>query len=125
MDNQFHLSIGVKSLTETLDFYCQVLNAKVTYRGDYANISLYGHQITLKEAPEIEVALPHLHFGINLPLDEFHQLAAYIENNHKHWMVSDIHQLDAGSAMARHKFYLRCPSGYLIELKGYADLALV
>ena len=23
MDNQFHLSIGVKSLTETLDFYCQ------------------------------------------------------------------------------------------------------
>ena len=74
LTEKFHLSIGVKSLTEAVEFYRDVLGAELTFEGDYTNLDLCGTQITLKENPKINVDLPDFHFGVNLPLDEFEKL---------------------------------------------------
>ena len=34
---KFHLSIGVKSLKESKEFYCDVVGADIIYEGDYIN----------------------------------------------------------------------------------------
>ena len=76
MTKQFHLSIGVRSLKDTADFYRDVLGAEITHEGEYTNLDLYGTQITLKDNPSITVDLPDLHFGVNLPLAEFSALGS-------------------------------------------------
>ena len=114
--------MGVKSLTEAVEFYLDVLGAELTFEGDYTNLDLYGTQITLKENSKINVDLPDFHFGINLPLDEFEKLEKKITNNHSNWIHTPTHTVDKGASMERQKLYLTCPSGYLIEIKGYRAL---
>ena len=57
LTEKFHLSIGVKSLTEAVEFYLDVLGAELIFEGDYTNLDLYGTQITLKENSKINVVL--------------------------------------------------------------------
>ncbi len=123
LTEKFHLSIGVKSLKESKEFYRDVIGADITYEGDYINIDFYGTQITLKDNPEINVDLPDLHFGVNLPLDKFKKLENNISMNHSKWIHTPIHIVDKGTEMERQKMYLNCPSGYLIEIKGYKKLS--
>ena len=122
LTEKFHLSIGVKSLTEAVEFYLDVLGAELTFEGDYTNLDLYGTQITLKENSRINVDLPDFHFGINLPLDKFEKLEKKITNNHSNWIHTPTHTVDKGANMERQKLYLTCPSGYLIEIKGLRAL---
>ncbi len=122
MTEKFHLSIGVKSLKETKEFYRDVMGADITYEGDYINIDFYGTQITLKGNAEINVELADFHFGVNLPLDKFKKLENNISKTHSRWIHTPLHIVDAGTEMERQKMYLTCPNGYLIELKGYKNL---
>lgn len=121
LTEKFHLSIGVKSLKESKEFYRDVVGADITYEGDYINIDFYGTQITLKCNSEINVDLPDFHFGVNLPLDKFKKLENNISMNHSKWIHTPIHIVDKGTEMERQKMYLNCPSGYLIEIKGYKN----
>jgi extradiol dioxygenase family protein len=41
--------------------------------------------------------------------------------NHSKWIHTPIHIVDKGTEMERQKMYLNCPSGYLIEIKGYKN----
>ena len=70
----FHVSIGVRSLEKSKQFYRYAVRAEITYEGDYLNLGLYWTQITIKENSKIIVDLPDFHFGIYLPLDEFEKL---------------------------------------------------
>lgn len=119
LDGQFHLSIGVKDLDASKEFYRDVLGAEITHEGEYINLDLYGTQITLKNNPNINVDLPDLHFGVNLSLATFTDLAKKISQEHAQWVHAPLHIVDEGTEMERQKIYLKCPSGYLIELKGY------
>ena len=121
LTEKFHLSIGVKSLKESKEFYRDVVGADITYEGDYINIDFYGTQITLKDNSEINVDLPDFYFGVNLPLDKFKKLENNISMNHSKWIHTPIHIVDKGTEMERQKMYLNCPSGYLIEIKGYKN----
>ncbi|MEA2465857.1 MAG: uncharacterized protein QOJ98_3604 [Acidobacteriota bacterium] len=115
----FHLSLGVHSLDESVDFYMRVLNATVTHRdaSGYVNLELFGAQITLQRAAE--TAIPaDFHFGFNLPMDEFERLADHILASGSEVAMGP-KVVDAGTPLERKKMYVRCPSGYLIELKGY------
>ena len=122
--NPFHLSLGVKSTGESAHFFEQVLGAKVTHRDvtGYININFYGHQITLKENLTINPDELDLHFGINLPLEEFRSLVQAISDQHSESILAPLSVVDAGTEMERQKLILKCPSGYLIELKGYQCL---
>ena len=121
MNPEFHLSIGVRSVETSVDFFVGVMGGAVLHRdpSGYVNLDLYGSQITLKQNESVSPDLPDLHFGINLGLTEFDALAMKIlESGYDH-IVMKPKVVDAGTSMERKKMYLKCPTGYLIELKGY------
>jgi extradiol dioxygenase family protein len=117
----FHLSLGVKSIEPTVAFFVEVLGAKVEHRdpSGYVNIDLYGSQITLKHSPGISPELPDFHFGINLSLVEFDRLAEGILARGRKFVTMEPEVWDAGTPLERKKMYLKDPTGYVIELKGY------
>ena len=119
MNASFHLSIEVRSLDGSTEFFVRVLNGSVQHRDPrgYINLDLFGAQITLHEARD---AVPprHFHFGFNLDLADFDALATHILEHDAAAVVSPPTVVDEGTAMERKKMSVRCPTGYLIELKG-------
>lgn len=118
MEPQFHLSIGVKSIEPSVDFFVRVMSAKVEHRG-YVNIDLFGTQITLKENLNVDPNLPDLHFGINLNLVEFERLSKNIWEREPKSIFMAPKVVDENTPMERKKMYVKCPTGYLLEIKGY------
>jgi extradiol dioxygenase family protein len=121
---EFHLSIGVKSVESSVDFFVGLLRGKVLHRdpSGYVNIDFYGSQITLKPNDSIVPDLPDLHFGVNLQLEEFDSLSKHILESGYNSVVMKPKIVDAETSMVRKKMYLRCPTGYLIEIKGYNQI---
>lgn len=105
------MSLPVHSVEASVDFYTHILGATITHRdaSGYVNLDFHGTQLTLH--PGTPVELPRdFHFGVNLGVEEFDRLAARIG--------AEVKVADAGTAMERKKVYVRCPSGYVIEIKG-------
>ena len=121
MTPRFHLSIGVRSIDESVDFFTRVLRGSVAHRdpSGYVNVDLYGCELTLKPNKTINPQLDDLHFGVNLDVAEFEELARHVASVAPQSIVMPPKVVDAGTAIERRKMYLRCPTGYLIELKGY------
>lgn len=117
----FHLSLGVKSIEDSVSFFTKLLRAKVLHRdpSGYVNIDLFGSQITLKNNSEINPELPDFHFGVNLSLQEFNELSVHILTNGREFVHMEPEVWEAGTQMERKKMYLKCPTGYFVELKGY------
>lgn len=121
MKTSFHLSLGVRSIEESVDFFVGVMKASVLHRdpSGYVNIDLCGSQITLKHNSDITPNLEDFHFGVNLALEEFDRLSKNILDSKYDGIVMEPKVVDANTPMERKKMYLKCPTGYLIELKGY------
>lgn len=82
------------------------------------NIDFFGSQITLKPNAEVDPEMPDFHFGVNLGLAEFDQLAAKLLERGRKYLLTEPELKDAGTPLERKKMYLKCPTGYLVELKG-------
>jgi extradiol dioxygenase family protein len=108
----------------SVDFFVGILRGKVLHRdpSGYVNIDFYGSQITLKPNKSIVPELPDLHFGVNLNLEEFDSLSKYILESGYDSIIMKPKIVDAETSMERKKMYLRCPTGYLIEIKGYNQI---
>lgn len=121
MASIFHLSIGVQSIEESVDFFTKMFHAKILHRdfSGYVNIDFYGNQITLKQNTSIVPDLADFHFGINLCLEEFNKLVSNIMQNGRRFVSTEPEIWDLNTPMERKKIYLKCPTGYLIEIKGY------
>lgn len=122
MTPAFHLSLGVQSLDASVEFYVRVLNAVVAHRdpSGYVNLELFGAQITLQQTAE--TATPaDFHFGFNLAMHDFERLAEQILASGYQDVAMKPTVVDAGTPLERKKMYVRCPSGYLIELKGHGS----
>jgi extradiol dioxygenase family protein len=118
----FHLSIGVHSLEESAKFFTDVLGGSVTHEdaSGYINVEVFGSQITLKKNSDARPdQLADLHFGFNLSWGEFEQLSKRIVDSEYQGVVMKPKVADGGTSMERIKMYLKCPTGYLVELKGY------
>lgn len=120
MNMPFHLSLPVHSLEESVGFFERALEAVVSHRdaSGYVNLDVPGCRLTLHENPGAVVDMPGLHFGINLGLDAFLVRAALLQSLLPHAIVAPVQVRDAGTPQERRKLLLRCPSGYLIEIKG-------
>ena len=118
---QFHISIGVNSIEQSVDFYSGLLNGRVAHRdpSGYVNIELYGCELTLKPTDSSLPELPDFHFGVNLSMAQFNELAESVMKSGYERIVMQPKVVDSGTPIERKKMYLRCPTGYLIELKGY------
>ena len=122
MGTPFHLSLGVNSLEDSVNFFVDILEAKIEHRdpSGYVNIDFFGNQITLKQNSSIKPNLPDFHFGVNLSLSEFQRLSEKVLENGMRFVTVKPETWDAGTPMERTKMYLKCPTGYLVEIKGYA-----
>lgn len=122
MKQPFHLSLPVSSLEECVAFYVNALRGEVTHRdpSGYVNIDVPGCRLTLHDVRDMQPPGDLLHFGINLDLAAFDALAERVRADVPSSIVKEPHVVDAGTPLERRKMYLRCPSGYLLEIKGSA-----
>lgn len=106
MTSAFHLSIGVHSIEESVSFFTKILNAKILHRdhSGYVNIDFYGNQITLKQNTSIVPDIADFHFGINLSLKEFDELASNIMQNGRRFVSTEPEIWDLNTPMERKKY---------------------
>lgn len=122
----FHLSFPVRSLAAARDFYCERLGAAVGCdNGEWADILLFGHQLTLHERPS-EVLAPESrgvrHFGAILPWEQWQALARTLSGQGCAFrMQPTIAHAGAGKEQA--KMLLCDPSDNLIEIKAYRNVS--
>ena len=118
----FHLSIPVRDLEEAIAFYA-LLGARAGRReATWADIGLFGSQITLHCRPdEVTSPMPRSrHFGATLDWSDWKELVArigcFIEGPRVDYV---------GTEREQAKAMIEDPSGNLIEIKAYREPAAV
>ena len=115
-----HLSLPVRDLEESREFYVDLLGCSLgRVRDDFVDVWFYGMQVTLHDRPS-ELAAPGVrHFGVTLPLDELRALVGRLDGRVE-WLAP-LSTEYPGTPREQTKSKLADPSGNVIELKSYAD----
>lgn len=124
----FHLSFPVLDLDAAKTFYCDVLGATVGRdNGNWADIVLFGHQLTLHNRPS-EVLAPDQrgvrHFGAILSWQEWVSLGEKLQNKDCTFLRPPTIS-NSGTDQENGKMLLCDPSDNLIEIKAYRNVAAV
>jgi uncharacterized protein len=116
----------VRDLGEAKEFYVGALGCRPARERDvFVDVWFYGMQVTLHHRPE-ETQGPGSggcrHFGVALARDEFDAVVARLEARGVAWvsLVSTDHE---GSSLEQTKAKVADPSGNVIEIKTYPDMA--
>jgi len=128
LESIFHLSFPVRDLRAARDFYCTYLGATVGRdAGEWLDILLFGHQVTLHERPS-EVLAPEArgvrHFGVVLPWDRWQAVGRTLEDLGCPLVMAPT-IAHAGTPREQGKILLCDPSDNLIEIKAYRDVSAV
>jgi uncharacterized protein len=121
-----HLSIPVRDLDEARAFYVDTLGCRAARARDgFCDVWFYGMQVTLHDRPDEAHSLRAggcRHFGVTLPRQEFDAVVARLGGRGVAWVdpVSTDHE---GSALEQTKAKVADPSGNVIEIKTYPDVA--
>jgi uncharacterized protein len=124
----FHLSFPVSSLEAALGFYQRCLGATVgRHVGEWADIVLFGHQITLHNQPS--QVLPRSargvrHFGAILTWEHWQAVRSRVIAYNPGLAANIQHRL-AGEPGEHVKLLLEDPDGNVIEIKAYRDLGSI
>jgi extradiol dioxygenase family protein len=118
----FHLSFPVRDLDEAIAFYAALGGVPGRREAAWADIALFGAQLTLQQIPEdvLEPMPRSRHFGATLPWQDWEQLVARLGGFVEGPRVD--HQ---GTEREQAKAMIADPSGNLIELKAYRQPAAV
>lgn len=124
----FHLSFPVIDLNAAKTFYCNVLGATIGRdNGDWADIVLFGHQLTLHNRPS-EVLPPDQrgvrHFGAILSWQDWVSLGERLQNNGFTFLRAPTIS-NSGTDQEGGKMLLCDPSYNVIEIKAYRNVAAV
>ena len=121
-----HLSIPVRDLAEARNFYVDALGCEAARaRQGYQDVWFFGMQVTLHDrAVEAAAVDPGSvrHFGVTLGRDDFDALMARLSAYGVQW-VSPVSTDDEGTPTEQTKAKIADPSGNVIEVKTYADVA--
>lgn len=121
----FHLSLSVSDLGRTRRFYEEVLGARVGRVTDrWLDLWLFGAQVTAYDRPAAVVPSPFReaqHFGTTLDWDDWRAFADRLASASVEWRLAPTVDETRGVA----KMMLADPDGYLIEIKAYADEAVL
>lgn len=118
----FHLSFPVNDLDEAIAFYSSLGGIAGRCERAWADVALFGAQLTLQHAPE-DVLRPmprSRHFGATLPWQEWEELVARLSE-----FVEGPRIDYSGTPREQAKAMIADPSGNLIELKAYREPAVV
>jgi hypothetical protein len=120
-----HLSIPVRDLAEAQEFYVGTLGCQAArVRESYADVWFFGMQLSLQDRPD-EVAPPTdstRHFGVTLDRDDFDEAVSRLLQ-HDVQLLVPVTTDDPGTPVEQTKTKIADPSGNVIELKTYADVA--
>lgn len=121
----FHLSFPVTSLDASLDFYQRCLSATVgRHTGDWADVILFGHQLTLHHEPSQVLARSARgvrHFGAILDWEQWEAVCARALGFSPALAGNIQHHL-AGESGEHAKLLLKDPDGNVVEIKAYRNL---
>ena len=135
MNNLFHLAFPVADLEKSRKFYGEILGCEEGRSSDqWIDFNLFGHQIVAHLAPEAvgvrhknEVDADHVpvpHFGIVLPMDEFHALAEKLKSKGVEFIIEPKIRF-AGETGEQATMFFLDPSGNALEFKAFADFSQV
>ena len=126
----FHLALPCYSVTRTRKFYIEILGAVLgRHSTQWADINLYGNQITFTKSGEFSFNYKSYKFGDNI-LPSFHFGVILNENkwNEIHQKISEIREKDSEpitflkSKKGEHtSFFIEDPNGYVVEFKCFKE----
>ena len=129
MVHPFHLALNVTDLDAARAFYGALLGgAEGRSTGTWVDFDFFGHQLSLHIGEPFETLatgrvgdhmVPMPHFGVVLPLEEFHALAARLEAAEVDYVIPPSVRF-AGEPGEQWTMFFRDPSGNPIEIKGFA-----
>jgi extradiol dioxygenase family protein len=125
MEPILHLSIPVRDLEEARQFYVQTLGCRSARVGDgFIDVWFYGMQLTLQDRPGESGLDPSgsRHFGVTLARPEFDAAVERLRSLPVVWL-SAVSTDDEGLSTEQTKTKIADPSGNVIELKTYRDVA--
>ncbi|MBB5958196.1 hypothetical protein FHS29_004804 [Saccharothrix tamanrassetensis] len=127
----FHLAIPVDDLAEAREFYGGVLDLEEGRSADaWVDWNFHGHQLVTHVVPGADrdsgrnavdghdVPVPH--FGLILPVPEFHALAERLRAAGREFVIEP-YQRFAGEAGEQWTMFLRDPAGNALEFKAFDD----
>ena len=121
-----HLSLPVRDLDEAVSFYVGTLGCQAARaRQEFADVWFFGMQVTLQERPDEAAAAwadGSRHFGVTLGRDDFDAVVARLDAQGVGWLVP-VSTDDAGLPTEQTKGKIADPSGNVIEVKTYRDVA--
>jgi uncharacterized protein len=119
-----HLSLPVRDLSESIEFYVESLGCALgRVRDDFADVWFYGMQVTLHDEPD--QVLPSeqngvRHFGVTLPAEQMDALVARVESRGVVF-ASPVSTDYPGTPREQTKAKILDPNGHAIEIKTYVD----
>lgn len=127
----FHLAFPVKDLTETYQFYTQILGCSTGRSSDHwIDFNMWGHQVVAHlspdEAKESSMnsvdghGVPVRHFGVILSMDEWEALAERVKNAELSFIIEPYIRFKGEAGEQATMFFLD-PSGNALEFKAFAD----
>jgi extradiol dioxygenase family protein len=131
---RFHLAFPVRDLTEARRFYGGLLGCPEGRSSpQWVDFDFYGHQIVAHLCePRADTAVnevdgenvPVRHFGVILTLPEWHTLTGKLREAHVSFIIEPQIRFRGQPGEQATCFFLD-PSGNAIELKAFADDAMV
>ena len=132
---RFHLAFPVRDLTEARRFYGDLLGCPEGRSSpQWVDFNFYGHQIVahLCEEKELEVAVsevdgedvPVRHFGVILTLPQWETITAKLQGAQVRFIIEPQVRFRGQPGEQATCFFLD-PSGNALELKAFADDAMV
>ena len=134
MNNLFHLAFPVKNLEESRHFYGEILGCEEGRSSDmWIDFNLFGHQIVAHLAENAGAVhhnkvdadhVPIPHFGIVLPMDEFHAFADRLKSKGVEFVIEPKTRFKGEVGEQSTMFFID-PSGNALEFKAFADFSQV
>jgi extradiol dioxygenase family protein len=131
----FHVAFPVHDLTLARGFYGELLGCpEGRSASDWVDFNFYGHQIVAHLAPDETGhaqrnavdghGVPVRHFGIVLPMSEWDALAARLTASSMEFIIEPYVRFKDEPGEQATMFFLD-PSGNAIEVKAFADIAML
>lgn len=126
MEPILHLSLPVRDLPESIEFYVESLGCELGRVQDgFADVWFYGMQLTLHDRPDQVLAAGQngvRHFGVTLAADQMDALVARVEGREVAF-ASPVSTEYPGTPREQTKAKILDPNGHAIEIKSYVDPA--
>ena len=127
----FHLAFPVKDLSDTQEFYTEVLGCTLGRSSDlWIDFNLFGHQIVAHLKPDEvnqvqtsdvdEKQVPVRHFGIVLEWDHWHEFSDKLKAKGVNFLIEPYIRFKNEVGEQATMFFLD-PSGNALEFKSFKD----